>query len=140
MKTTNPLLAKLRHHVTGAIERGEGVAIAGIPATNPTAAHTLGNVARGYASPQSDGEGYFAHLSNSDSLVATVYGADKSECNARAATLASAPDLLAALEDCQQRLEEAKHIADKTGKLSDAASFAHSAQEARAAIARAKGL
>lgn len=45
MKTTNPLLAKLRHHVTGAIERGEGVAIAGIPATNPTAAHTPGSMA-----------------------------------------------------------------------------------------------
>lgn len=28
----NPLLERLRHHVTGAIERGEGVAIVGIPA------------------------------------------------------------------------------------------------------------
>jgi hypothetical protein len=28
----NPLLERLRHHITGAIERGEAVAIAGIPA------------------------------------------------------------------------------------------------------------
>ena len=30
--TTNPALAALRHHVTGAIERGESQAIAGLPA------------------------------------------------------------------------------------------------------------
>ena len=30
--TPNPLLAKLQHHVTGAIERGEGTAIVEIPA------------------------------------------------------------------------------------------------------------
>jgi len=29
---TNPLLEKLKYHVSGAIERGEGQAIAGIPA------------------------------------------------------------------------------------------------------------
>ena len=32
MKNTNPLLARLRHHISGAIERGEGQAIAEIAA------------------------------------------------------------------------------------------------------------
>ncbi len=34
---SNSLTARLRHHVTGAIERGEGTAIAGIPALNTSA-------------------------------------------------------------------------------------------------------
>lgn len=34
MKPVNPLLAKLRHHVTGAIERGEAEAIVGVDANS----------------------------------------------------------------------------------------------------------
>lgn len=43
----NPALNALRHHVTGAIERGEAVAIAAVTRDNASIADGLDNVAAG---------------------------------------------------------------------------------------------
>ncbi len=133
MKTTNPLLAKLRHHVTGAIERGEGVAIAGIPATNPTASFTPGPWTLHTGSQT--GNVWIENEDGDKSIIAPAYAfghaaMKDNEAMANARLIASAPDLLAALEAALAALVEVSHSPQ----------YRETVLQARAAIARAKGV
>lgn len=104
MKTKNPALSALRHHVSGAIERGEKTAIVEQPAAGE-AGHlfTLREV------PALDGSGATAHeLETSGHTVAHVYpdtGEDFAAFIVRACN--SHAGLLAALADILPRYESA---------------------------------
>lgn len=86
---TSKPIERLRHHVTGAIERGEAQAI-----TEQRAAHTPGPWIRGAR---------LLDVCAGASVVATVacassHPATEEQAHANARLIAAAPDLLAALE------------------------------------------
>jgi len=112
---TNPALSALRHHVTGAIARGEAQAITEVPAPT-SAAHTPGPWALAIG----------PHRIEVHTTPALAYAFSLSdEANAR--LIAAAPELLAALE----ALCEDKYLADPIN--------ADRMRAARAAIAKARG-
>lgn len=89
MTMTSKPIERLRHHVTGAIERGEAQAI-----TEQRAAHTPGPWIRGAR---------LLDVCAGASVVATVacassHPATEEQAHANARLIAAAPDLLAALE------------------------------------------
>ena len=136
---TNPALSALRHHVTGAIARGEAQAITEVPAT-PRPAYTPGPWR-----VKQTGFTYFRDLTilgedwhGEETPIAAAlvrnalhpYGrADKAraEIEANARLIAAAPELLAALE----ALCEDKYLADPIN--------ADRMRNAREAIAKATG-
>jgi hypothetical protein len=117
---TNPALSALRHHVSGAIARGEAQAITEIPATTRPA-HTPGPWylnSRGWV-VQSTGD-----------IVTRLECSNNKEADAR--LIAAAPELLDALE----RISTAY---DETLRHPIAAPLLQAIYGARAAIAKAKG-
>ena len=141
---TNPALSALRHHVTGAIARGEAQAITEVPAT-PRPAYTPGPWR-----VKQTGFTYFRDLTilgedwhGEETPIAAAlvrnalhpYGrADKAraEIEANARLIASAPELLEALE----RISTAY---DETLRHPIAAPLLQAIYRARAAIAKARG-
>ena len=123
---TNPALSALRHHVTGAIARGEAQAITEVPAT-PRPAHTPGPWT---ILPNTPHFVRAMHPAEGMQPVATVYHFD-GELAANARLIASAPELLEALEAVLPDLEHyvATHGPGPDKRLAIA----------RAAIAKAKG-
>ena len=128
MTMTSKPIERLRHHVTGAIERGEAQAI-----TEQRAAHTPGPWIRGAR---------LLDVCAGASVVATVacassHPATEEQAHANARLIAAAPDLLAALEG----------IINLHGKACNGLPFSENEiQEwtnahyvARAAIRKAKG-
>jgi len=116
---TNPALAALRHHVSGAIARGEAQAITEVPAT-PRPAYTPG--------PWTFANG--PHRIEVHTTPALAYAFSISdEANAR--LIAAAPELLEALEAVLPDLEHyvATHGPGPDKRLAIA----------RAAIAKARG-
>jgi hypothetical protein len=133
MKTNSPL-ARLRHHVTGAIERGEREAITEKPATQ----HTLGPWALHYTNDEQGRPAMLIHggAGQCGKYVASCHGwisehgkpdGVTPQHSANAALIASAPELLAALQ-----------IIAADGKRDGWIPSFH-AELARAAIARATG-
>jgi len=117
---TNPALAALRHHVSGAIARGEAQAITEVPAT-PRPAYTPG--------PWTFANG--PHRIEVHTTPALAYAFSISdEANAR--LIAAAPELLEALE----RISTAY---DETLRHPIAAPLLQAIYGARAAIAKARG-
>ena len=116
---TNPALSALRHHVTGAIARGEAQAITEVPAT-PRPEHTPG--------PWTVDNQYI-HGPDGIRFLA-VAGDGAGQANAR--LIASAPELLEALE----RISTAY---DETLRHPIAAPLLQAIYGARAAIAKARG-
>ena len=98
MTMTSKPIERLRHHVTGAIERGEAQAI-----TEQRAAHTPGPWIRGAR---------LLDVCAGASVVATVacassHPATEEQAHANARLIAAAPDLLEALIELQKKLHEA---------------------------------
>ena len=140
---TNPALSALRHHVTGAIARGEAQAITEVPATQRPA------YTPGPWRVKQTGFAYFRDLTilgedwhGEETPIAAAlvrnalhpYGrADK------ARLIASAPELLAALEAAAELAEGSIKLLSQldieTGRIA-AECVLH---DARAAIAKAKG-
>ena len=92
---SNEPLNALKHHVTGAIERGEKQAIVGKPVTQ----HTPGpwdNMADG-TSVKAFNSGVTICETECGSQVASYY-----ERQANARLIAAAPELLAVASDCEQ--------------------------------------
>ncbi len=119
MKTTT-LKEKLCHHVTGAIERGEAEAIAGIPAPF----HTPGTWA---LSP-------YNNITSRNGTIAKIEqmpGNYDSEREANANLISAAPDLLEAL-----RFLMADYIAIQGDKLTGSSV---PIEKAKSAIAKAEG-
>lgn len=136
-QTATSPLARLRHHVTEAIERGESVAVAGIPSA--IAAHTPGPwTAAGWSSNGTpviakDPRKQFArevclvrcdftHGSGGSPNDSADYEVATTKGNAR--LIAAAPELLAALVESIAVLE--------------ANGLHHAADQARAAVAKAR--
>ena len=128
MTMTSKPIERLRHHVTGAIERGEAQAI-----TEQRAAHTPGPWIRGDR---------LLDVCAGASVVATVacassHPATEEQAHANARLIAAAPDLLAALEG----------IINLHGKACNGLPFSENETQewtnahyvARAAIRKAKG-
>ena len=124
---TNPALSALRHHVSGAIARGEAQAITEVPAT-PRPAHTPGPW-----DVEPKGSRHF--VDGADGLtVAYIDRAgvrERIEIEANARLIAAAPTLLEALEAVLPDLEHyvATHGPGPDKRLAIA----------RAAIAKARG-
>ena len=129
---TNPALSALRHHVTGAIARGEAQAITEVPAT-PRPAHTPGPWTI-HESALSSSLVKELHIGTPTRTAACVYDdcaagvLVRSEVEANARLIAAAPDLLAALYS----------IATDPSAIYSGAN-AHIGDIARAAIAKATG-
>ena len=123
---TNPALSALRHHVSGAIARGEAQAITEVPAT-PRPAHTPGPWT---ILPNTPHFVRAMHPAEGMQPVATVYHFD-GELAANAMLIAAAPTLLDALEAVIPDLEHyvATHGPGPDKRLA----------LARAAIAKARG-
>ena len=117
---TNPALSALRHHVTGAIARGEAQAITEVPAS-PRPAHTPGPW---YLNPP----GWV--VQSTGDIVTRVECSNNKEADAR--LIASAPELIEALE----RISTAY---DETLRHPIAAPLLQAIYGARAAIAKARG-
>ena len=124
---TNPALSALRHHVSGAIARGEAQAITEVPAsTRPT--HTPGPW-----DVEPKGSRHF--VDGADGLTVAYLDRagvrERSEIEANARLIASAPELLEALEAVLPDLEHyvATHGPGPDKRLAIA----------RAAIAKATG-
>ena len=124
---TNPAMSALRHHVTGAIARGEVQAITEVPAT-PRPAHTPGPW-----DVEPKGSRHF--VDGADGLTVAYLDRagvrERSEIEANARLIASAPELLEALEAVLPDLEHyvATHGPGPDKRLAIA----------RAAIAKARG-
>jgi len=133
---TNPALSALRHHVTGAIARGEAQAITEVPAT-PRPAHTPGPWTI-HESALSSSLVKELHIGTPTRTAACVYDdcaagvLVRSEIEANARLIAAAPELLEALE----RISTAY---DETLRHPIAAPLLQAIYGARAAIAKAKG-
>ena len=133
---TNPALSALRHHVTGAIARGEAQAITEVPAT-PRPAHTPGPWTI-HESALSSSLVKELHIGTPTRTAACVYDdcaagvLVRSEVEANARLIAAAPELLEALE----RISTAY---DETLRHPIAAPLLQAIYGARAAIAKAKG-
>ena len=125
---TNPALSALRHHVTGAIARGEAQAITEVPAT-PRPAHTPGPWylnSRGWV-VQSTGD-----------IVTRLECSNNKDLDAR--LIASAPELLEALAGCADALREAGKDFAQANKLAVRPNlYELHERSARAAIAKARG-
>lgn len=139
-------LARLRHHVSGAIARGEAQAVTEI---RPTA-HTPGPWAvRGLAglycrdiAIHESAHAYPVALAVSRRSYTPYGAADRSmqETEANARLIASAPDLLAALAGCADALREAgKDFAQANRLAARPNLYELHEQAARAAITKAKG-
>ena len=124
---TNPALSALRHHVTGAIARGEAQAITEVPAT-PRPAYTPGPW-----DVESKGSRHF--VDGADGLTVAYLDRagvrERSEIEANARLIASAQELIDALEAVLPDLE---HYVATHGPGPDKRLAA-----ARAAIAKARG-
>lgn len=94
---TNPALSALRHHVTGAIARGEAQAITEVPATPRQ--HTPGPW---------EVDGQYVHGPDGRRFLA-VAGDGEGIANAR--LIAAAPDLLAALRKALEWVEHVQSVA-----------------------------
>ena len=123
---TNPALSALRHHVSGAIARGEAQAITEVTAT-PSSAHTPGPWT---ILPNTPHFVRAMHPAEGMQPVATVHHFD-GELSANARLIAAAPELLEALEAVLPDLEHyvATHGPGPDKRLAIA----------RAAIAKARG-
>ena len=112
----NTLHNRLRHHVTGAIERGEAQAIVEIPALHkgPFPLHTTKN------------DDAFVIITNHGTHYAKTF--DPSAAH----LISAAPDLLSALESCVSELNQLAFI--QKDKMAGVA-----IQKAFDAIAKAKG-
>lgn len=125
---TNPALSALRHHVTGAIARGEAQAITEVPATQ-SPAHTPGPWylnSRGWV-VQSTGD-----------IVTRLECSNNKDADAR--LIASAPELIEALAGCADALREAGKDFAQANKLAVRPNlYELHERAARAAIAKAKG-
>lgn len=129
MTMTSKPIERLRHHVTGAIERGEAQAI-----TEQRAAHTPGPWIRGAR---------LLDVCAGASVVATVacassHPATEEQAHANARLIAAAPDLLAALEQCLTG-DGANCLAYGTDTPSMRRRFAEINRIATEAIRKAKG-
>ena len=124
---TNPALSALRHHVTGAIARGEAQAITEVPAT-PRPSHTPGPW-----DVEPKGSRHF--VDGADGLTVAYLDRagvrERIEIEANALLIAAAPELIEALEAVLPDLEHyvATHGPGPDKRLAIA----------RAAIAKAKG-
>ena len=135
---TNPALSALRHHVTGAIARGEAQAITEVPAT-PRPAYTPGPWEVGgkvglYCDDvqiTSNKEPVAIAVPRRSYDILSRARRSPAELSANARLIASAPELIEALEAVLQDLEHyvATHGPGPDKRLAIA----------RAAIARAKG-
>jgi hypothetical protein len=74
-----------------------------------------------------------------DGMIAFVPGNDKAECEARARLIASAPELLEALEAAYEELEGYAELLQKQGYTEDADAVEAVWRKARAATAKARG-
>jgi len=136
MKTQNPLLAKLRYHVTGAIERGEGVAIVEQRA-QPTA-HTPGPwicAGPGQVFDQYGNEIVLCKHYGAG-IIPAGYVAPWHSYKANARLIASAPELLAALENIASIADDMATDSEKQKELKRVGMLTL----ARAAILKAKGV
>ena len=125
---TNPALSALRHHVTGAIARGEAQAITEVPAS-PRAAHTPGPW---YLNPR----GWV--VQSTGDIVTRLECSNNKEADAR--LIASAPELIEALAGCADALREAgKDFAQANRLAARPNLYELHEQAARAAIAKARG-
>lgn len=134
-KNNAPLNA-LRHHVTGAIERGEAVAITGIP--NMNTKHTPGSWYVGDRQTNNNTLPIYAdiHIEPIASVLPRPFYADTQEANAR--LIAASPELLEALQRVACCADTAAHLLRDTAP-DEAALFKKDAELARAAIAKATG-
>lgn len=135
---TNPALSALRHHVSGAIARGEAQAITEVPApTRP--AHTPGPWT---ILPNTPHFVRAMHPAEGMQPVATVYHFD-GELAANARLIAAAPELIEALEATEAKLTQAARAfygAGSAKALREAfAGWRTTSESARAAIAKARG-
>ena len=133
---TNPAMSALRHHVSGAIDRGEAQAITEIPApTSP--AHTPGPW-----DVEPKGSRHF--VDGADGLTVAYLDRagvrERSEIEANARLIASAPELLEALAGCADALREAGKDFAQANKLAVRPNlYELHERSARAAIAKARG-
>ena len=124
---TNPALSALRHHVSGAIARGEAQAITEAPAT-PRPEHTPG--------PWTVDNQYI-HGPDGIRFIA-VAGDGAGQANAR--LISAAPELIDALAGCADALREAgKDFAQANRLAARPNLYELHEQAARAAIAKARG-
>ena len=133
---TNPALSALRHHVSGAIARGEAQAITEIPApTRPS--HTPGPW-------DVEPKGSRNFVDGAAGLAVAYLGwagvRERSEIEANARLIAAAPELLEALAGCADALREAGKDFARANKLAARPNlYELHERNARAAIAKAKG-
>lgn len=135
MKTHNPLLAKLRHHVTGAIERGEGVAI--VEQTSTPCQHTPAYKVR-FTCGWSDGSQAEAKVT----ILAQTDGNHRELALEVEDKLNSHAELLAALVSAMSAIPNPDDPEACVEGLSDYQKFWNREMHktARAAIAKAKGV
>jgi hypothetical protein len=123
MNPKNTALSALRHHVTGAIARGEKQAIAGIPAQAMSAQHTPGPY---YVARTAGHQGLIISEATGTN-IAVVY--DKKD----SPLLAAAPELLEALKKCVTCMESEYLSRNDPLDLT----LPEGLKEARAALAKA---
>ena len=125
---TNPAMSALRHHVSGAIARGEAQTITEIPVpTSPE--HTPGPW---YLNPR----GWV--VQSTGDIVTRLECSNNNEADAR--LIAAAPTLLDALAGCADALREAgKDFAQANRLAARPNLYELHEQAARAAIAKARG-